>query len=236
MPLTVVNEPNCPYLPGRQSRSAAFRASSLSAEIYHDLMDAGFRRSGDIIYQPQCPGCRQCIPLRVCVDRFVPSKSQRRVLRRNDDLDVYVGPARIDARRVELYRKYVIQRHKRDLSDSDDTPAWLYRSPVTTVETTFMTGDGRLLAVGICDVSTRSVSSVYFFFDPDEAGRSLGTFGALCEIDYARRMGIPYYYLGYWIPESPAMSYKANFAPAEVLSTDGVWRTLDGLERRIVRP
>jgi len=101
---------------------------------------------------------------------------------------------------------------------------FLYESPVETIECCYRDAGGRLLAVGICDVCSRSLSSVYFYFDPDEKRRGLGTYGALYEIELARRTGIPWYYLGYWVQGCGAMEYKSRFRPYELLGTDGVWR------------
>ena len=103
---------------------------------------------------------------------------------------------------------------------------FLYRSPVETVEFTYRLPDEsrRLIGVGICDVCEKSLSSVYFYFDPAEARRGLGTFSSLWEIDFARRNNIPYYYLGFWIRGCASMSYKCNFRPCEILHPDGLWR------------
>jgi arginine-tRNA-protein transferase len=137
-----------------------------------------------------------------------------------------------DDERYELYRRYVDGWHGRAIEDGPDTAAadpreafesFLYDSPVDTVEFTYRNPNGQLLAVGICDRSKQSLSSVYFYFDPAHARRGLGTFGALHEIAVARDAGIPFYYLGYWVRGCAAMEYKANFRPNQVLLPDGRW-------------
>jgi arginine-tRNA-protein transferase len=195
-------------------------------ELYHRFMDAGFRRSGRLLYQPACAGCRECRPLRVPVALFRPSRSQRRGWRRNEDLTVTVGEPEATDERYDLYRRYVVDWHGRasDAEDRQGFESFLYESPVETVEFTYRDASGRLLAVGICDVCSDSLSSVYFYFDPAESRRGLGTYGALREIDAARRMGVPHYYLGYWVEGCGAMQYKAEFRPVELLHGDGVWR------------
>jgi arginine-tRNA-protein transferase len=188
-------------------------------------MDAGFRRSGKVVYQPVCPGCRQCVPLRVPVASFTPSKSQRRAWRRNQDLTVTIAPPEPTLEKHDLYERY-----RRDWHGSADPPSWeqfvsfLYDSPTQTLEFSYRDGAGHLLGIGICDLSPKSLSSVYFYFDPAQSGRALGTFSALYEIDWARRAGIPHYYLGYWVAGCTAMAYKNTFRPCELLGTDGVWR------------
>jgi arginine-tRNA-protein transferase len=224
IPLTVLAEEDCPYLPGRRARTRAFLADQFPAELYHDFMDAGFRRSGNVIYQPVCRDCRLCVPIRVPVDRFTPSKSQRRCRRRNIDLRSTVEEPKVTDEKYELYRRYVAARHAgRAQGDLESFESFLYESPVETAEVCHRDADGRLLAVGICDVSKRSLSSVYFYFEPAEAKRGIGIFGALYEIELALGMEIPHYYLGYWVHGCGAMEYKATFRPCEVLGPNGKW-------------
>jgi arginine-tRNA-protein transferase len=232
--LTVLGDHNCSYLPGRTARSRAFVVGrEMSPQVYHAFMDAGFRRSGRLIYQPVCAGCRACLPLRVPVATFAPSKSQRRCWRRNADLQVSIDEPRSTDEKFELFRRYQRLWHgKADADDRQSFEEFLYDSPVQTVELCYRGRGGRLLAVGICDLSPRSLSSVYFYHEPAESRRGLGTFGALHEIAQARAAGIPYYYLGYWIKGCASMEYKSSFGPCEVLEADGVWRNLRAGPRR----
>lgn len=223
--LTVLGNSPCPYLPGRQSKIRAFAASEIDPGIYHRFMDAGFRRSGKMVYQPICHGCRECRQIRVPVDAFSPSKSQRRAWRRNADLLVAIGPPTPSAEKFALYSRYHTRWHGGERTGQAEWVSFLYDSPVQSLEFTYRDGE-RLIAVGICDVSAESLSSVYFYFDPDVAARSLGTHSALYEIDWARKLSIPYYQLGYWVRDCAAMTYKASFRPAEVLGMDGQWRAV----------
>jgi arginine-tRNA-protein transferase len=188
-------------------------------------MEKGFRRSGVLIYQPTCVGCAECRSLRIAVETFRGSASQRRCWKRNSDLVVCVAKAQATAEKFELYARYVRQRHGRE---EDATPEafirFLYESPVETIEMEYRDGSGKLLGVGICDRADQALSSVYFYFDPSERRRGLGMYGILWEIEHARREKLPYYYLGYWINGCPTMHYKARFGPHELLGADGVWR------------
>jgi arginyl-tRNA--protein-N-Asp/Glu arginylyltransferase len=222
--LTPLPEHPCSYLPDRAARNRAFVTDRLPGGLYHRFMDAGFRRSGRLVYQPTCAGCRACIPVRVPVATFQPSKSQRRAMRRNADLSIGAGAPTPTQEKHALYARYLRGWHGRDDDGYEAFASFLYDSPVETAEFEYRDADGHLVAVGICDVCEASMSSVYFYFDPAHAARGLGTFGALYEIAAAAKLGVPYYYLGYWIRGCGPMQYKTAFRPCELLGTDGIWR------------
>lgn len=194
--------------------------------IYHALMDRAFRRSGRFFYQPVCRGCRACQPIRVPTATFAPSKSQRRVRRRNADVTVTVTPRpRPSREKFDLYVRYQRARHNPDRGeDAAGFAEFLYQSSVDSLEFAYRDPAGKLIGVGIGDVCRHSLSSVYFYFDPDEARRSPGIFSAMWEIAFAAEKGIPHYYLGYWVRDCAAMGYKADLGPCELLGPDGVWR------------
>jgi arginyl-tRNA--protein-N-Asp/Glu arginylyltransferase len=230
IPLTVLPEHECSYLTGRRAQTRAFMVGKMPGDMYHAFMNAGFRRSGKLVYQPVCLGCRECISVRVPVETFQPSKSQRRCSRRNADLTITASIPTATQEKFELYRRYCTLWHGKKSDDADEWESFetfLYDSPVETVEFSYRDPGGRLLAVGICDICSQSLSSVYFYHEPTESRRGLGTFGALREIEFSRIRGIPYYYLGYWVQGCGTMQYKANFRPFEALFPDGVWRTID---------
>jgi arginine-tRNA-protein transferase len=214
----------CPYLPGLEARERFFLARRLDPELYHDLMDRGFRRSGGMFYATDCPGCRRCIPLRVPVADFTPSRSQRRVLRKNRDVAVRVRRPEFSRATFDLFRRY--RRHQHGPPASAESPdacrAWLYAAVVETVEVVYTIGT-HLAALSLLDVCSRSVSSVYHFYAPDLARRSLGVLSVLAEIEWTRQIGVPYYYLGYWVEGAKTMHYKASYRPHELL-LDGAWR------------
>jgi len=233
----------CPYLPGRQSRYLVFAAGVFPPEGYHELMNHRFRRSGVVFYRPECPGCRACTPVRVPTERFQPSRSQRRVWRRNADVHVEFGEPVCTQAKWRLYVRYLRYQHDGTMSERfADFREWLYRSCVRTVEFRY-TLRGSLIGVGLADVCSRSLSTVYFYFDSSHARRSLGTYSILWEIEYCRQRGIPYYYLGYYVRQARTMNYKIRFRPCEWLAGDGTWRVLergdeppgDGLDANPIR-
>ncbi len=222
--LQVLQPVACPYLPGRVETIRAVMASAIDADIYRAFMDAGFRRSGRMIYQPVCEACQECVPLRVDVGGFLPSDSQKRCVKKNRDLTVTWATPKLTDEKLDLYGRYVRDWHQRpDEAESTKLESFLYDSPTDTLEFEYRDLAHALLAVGICDISDTSLSSVYFYFDPAHKRRSLGTFGAVYEIEWARQRGLTHYYLGYWVRDCKAMAYKASFEPHELMDQDGRW-------------
>jgi leucyl-tRNA---protein transferase len=217
------DEHDCPYLPGLRAREEFFLTGSFPGELYHDFMDHGFRRSGTLFYRTACPTCDECRPIRIPVNDFVFKKSYRRILKHNDDIRVTVGPPKFSAEKSRLYRSYLTVQHGQSNQNvPGNLRRFLYTSPVESIEFEYRL-NGRLVAVGITDRCSRSLSSVYTYFDPEHAERSLGTFSALFEIRYCEAEGIPHYYLGFYVRECPSMNYKARYRPHEILDTSGRW-------------
>lgn len=213
----------CPYVPDETAREEVFLTAKLDPDLYHDFMDHGFRRSGDIFYRPICPTCFECRSLRVPVHEFVPSKSQRRVLRKNEDINVHAGAPELTDEKCRLYGRYLRERHDSEDHDSpEDLRRFLYRSPVWTLELEYRLKD-RLIAVSILDICRRSMSSVYTYFDPDFSTASIGTFTALKEIEICLRRGIHHYYLGFYVKGCTSMNYKTRFRPYELLGREREW-------------
>ncbi|HUN80106.1 MAG TPA: arginyltransferase [Phycisphaerae bacterium] len=214
----------CSYLPDRTAINEFTVAGRLSGAEYHALMDRGFRRSGDVVYRPACPGCRECIPIRVPVGDFAPSRSHRRVLRKNRDVEITVASPRLSDEKWQVYASYLAAMHDGTMSDDrEGLEEFLYQSPTSTLEMVYRI-EGKVVAAGIVDVCPEALSSVYFYFDPLHARRSLGIFGALKEIEECRRRQIPYWYIGYYIRDCRRMNYKAQFQPCELLDENGHWR------------
>lgn len=213
----------CPYLPGRVARNITILARQLPAGLYHAFMDLNFRRTGRLFYRPDCEGCTECRMLRVPVDAFRLSRSQRRCRSRNADLRLEVGEPRVDAEREQLYADYLAARHDGQMDGSpSELCDFLYTSNLDTIEVVYRLGE-RIVAVGIADVEPRAMSAVYCYFDPRLEPRSLGVFNVLSLLEQCRKRGLPHLYLGYYVAGSPRMTYKAAFRPCEQLGPDGRW-------------
>ncbi|MBI3462378.1 MAG: arginyltransferase [Planctomycetes bacterium] len=216
----------CSYLAGRWAESDWFVASQLPAGAYHSLMDLNFRRSGALFYRAACDGCQECKAIRVAVQEFQPNRSQRRCWRRNQDITVSVGPPVPTEDKLEVYQRYLRDRHDREMGGSwSEFCAFLYNSPLHTREVVYRQA-GQVLAAGIVDVEPHAVSTVYCYYDPDASGRALGVFNVLWTIDWCRRKQVPYVYLGYFVRECNKMNYKAHYRPCELLEPDGRWRRM----------
>jgi arginine-tRNA-protein transferase len=230
----------CPYLKGQEERKVFTHLVGERANELNDLLThGGFRRSQSIAYRPACETCRACVSVRVLVDAFAPSRNMRRVGERNTDLIGEMRSAAPTSEQYSVFRAYLDARHRdggmADMTVLDyammiedshvDTRLVEYRRRGPDSAITGR-GSGELLAVALSDVLKDGLSMVYSFFDPDAAARSLGTFMILDHIARAREMGLPYVYLGYWVPGSRKMDYKGRFLPQERLMPSG-WVRFD---------
>lgn len=229
LPLVYGPASPCPYLPDQPAHALrGLVTDHMPARLYARLLDAGFRRSADLYYQPVCAGCRQCVPIRIPVSSFGPSRRQSRTLRDNEDLTSAFGPLDLTGEKLLLYQRYLAHRHHNHDATEDDLRRFLYQPTGFTAEITYrQRSDARLVAVSIVDIVPPYMSSVYCYFDPGLPRRRLGVYTILAEIGLARSAGLPYYHLGYWIEACSNMAYKADYRPAEVLRTDGRWCPLE---------
>jgi arginine-tRNA-protein transferase len=217
----------CSYLAHRTARDLVLRVEALEPGVYHSLMDLNFRRSGTIVYKPECEACGQCRAIRVPAATFRPNRSQRRCWKRHGDLSVTLGPPELTAEKHALYERYLKQRHDQQMSGSPESlREFLYESPTTTLEAVYRRGD-RIVAAGIIDVEPDALSTVYCYYEPGEASGGLGVYNVLWTLEYARASGIQHVYLGYYIRACDRMNYKLNYRPCELLNPDLSWERIE---------
>lgn len=219
----------CPYVAGRTERKVVTEISGPGTEALHDrLSRAGFRRSHNIAYAPVCPSCQACIPIRVPIATFQPGRTLLRIARANAAVEAFVVAPRATAEQFQLFQRYQQARHGGgDMASMSfyDYRAMVEDTPVETFIVEFRDPDTRLISACLTDRLGDGLSAVYSFYAPGIDKRSMGTHAILWLIERARALGLPYVYLGYWVPESRKMAYKARFRPAEIL-VSGTWRTM----------
>jgi len=229
LPAFYISPPHdCGYLPGREAVTLfADPHNRTTPALYTKLAHYGFRRSGEHLYRPRCPGCQACVPTRLPVDDFAPNRSQRRNLSANTGLRLTSQPFAFDSGQFDLYRRYMQWRHPGSTMDDDSQQHYVECFSSQWCHTTTLTlhDDRRLVAVAITDRLGDALSAVYTFFDPDYAAAGLGTLALLHQIETARRERLAYLYLGYWIGASAKMHYKLRFRPLEWFA-DGRWLRL----------
>lgn len=222
----------CGYFRDRTARNVVLDpAAPDPADDYARALQLGFRRAGDHVYRPHCPGCQACIASRISVADFVPDRSQRRCARRNGDLVVTEARPGATPEHFDLYARYLRARHAgggMDPPNADDFEHFLTAPWSATLFLEFRAAE-RLVAVAVTDICTTGASAVYTFFDPALRQRSLGTLAILKQVELCRRRGLPHLYLGFWIKGHSKMEYKARFRPLELLDRHG-WRELAEFE------
>jgi len=219
---------NCSYLPERSANTLFLDPRfPITTELFGDLNRRGFRRSGDLIYRPHCQDCKACVPARIPTACFILNRAQRRTLKRNLDLTVHVKAAAFDGEHFELFLRYQDARHSGGTMANPDPITYLRFLVGKHADTSFyeFRDRGVLVAVAVIDHLPDGLSAVYTFYDPLMSARSLGTYVILWQIQEAKRRHLPFLYLGYWVKESPKMSYKAHFRPLEVYR-NGCWAVL----------
>ncbi len=219
----------CSYLDGHTAISVfADPDATLSASLYSQLARFGFRRSGGDLYVPACPGCSECVPVRIPVDRFRRSRNLQKLWNRNRDIEWQVQDPLFDHDQFDLYCRYLGARHTGGGMDNPSEEDYQRFLSCDWCETSFLVGklDNRPVIVAVTDVLDDALSSAYTFFEPELARRSLGTLGILYQIELAAVMDYRWLYLGYWIEGSDKMRYKRRFQPLEAYR-EGRWQLME---------
>ena len=216
------DEHDCSYLPGMRATMTYRLAFNLPSDRYESLLERGWRRFGRTLFRPGCSGCAACQSLRVMVADFQPSKSQRRTLNRNRQIDIRIVKPGVSQEHLDLYNNYHLDMHQRR--------DWPFREiSFEQYHESFLEGgfefsrefqyrdNGRLVGLGLVDMPPNTMSSIYFFHHPDYRENALGTFSILQELAEARSTNRQWLYMGYYIRECQSMNYKNRFTPYQIL-------------------
>ncbi len=226
----------CPYLPERYERKVfAHLPLSEGASVNDSLTQVGFRRSQNIAYRPACEACAACVSARIPAGDYIFSRSERKILSRNDDLERRVVDAEATMEQFDLLRRYLITRHADGGMAEMTWPDYVAMVEDTAVRTHIIEyrerangrTAGELVACALVDVMNDGLSLVYSFYDPNQRRRSLGSFVILDHVIQACLTNLPYVYLGYWVRGSEKMDYKVRFSPIELLKPEG-WSLVVG--------
>ena len=227
----------CGYLPNKLAQSLIAAPHHLvDTNIYSGLIQQGFRRSGKFSYRPYCENCKACIAIRLILDNFAPSRSQKRAYKQHANLTVRVLPLGYQQQHFELYTSYQALRHADEevsqqaeahrtaeiQTEADQYRQFLCKSNVESLMIEFSDADGAVKIVSVIDVVRDGISAVYTFYDALEARASFGTYSIMWLAEWTKMLGLPFLYLGYWVEASPKMAYKQQFKPQQKL-IEGEW-------------
>ena len=212
----------CAYLPGRNVRMNYKYVTISNKQFNSAVIQRGWRRFGNYYFYPICKDCSECKSLRIDVERFKPSKSQRKALNRNKDTLLVVQKPTVTNDHIKLYNKYHYWKAQKDgWSGKSITPMEYYENFAQGAydfgKEVLYYRDDKLIGVDLIDIVEDGISSIYFFYDPDYAYYSLGTFSLLKQIEFAKALKKRWIYLGYWVDGCKAFEYKRKFKPLQIL-------------------
>lgn len=218
IPLLLTEQHGCSYLDDEFAQPAFVHpAFEMTRTVYSQLIQQGFRRSGDEVYSPHCPNCSACIPVRLLINEFTPNRSQKRCLQKNRGTKVSIKPAEFEESHYDLYLRYQNDRHHHGSMQHSSPEEYLRFLKSHWCETSFLeiSIDDELAAVAVVDNLDNALSAVYTFFEPKFAAYSPGVFAVLWQIEWAKQLGKEFLYLGFWIKQCKKMSYKSNYQPLQ---------------------
>ncbi len=207
-------EDNCPYIKDEKFKQEYFFATDFTEDDYQKLLEFGWRHFGNYFFKPVCENCKKCQPIRIDVQNFTPSKSQRKILKKNEKIEVIISSLNPTLEIYELYKKHSKVKFNQETNIDNFIYSFYYKSEITLQSEYYY--NNKLVGIGFIDRVKNGLSSIYFAYDTDYSHLSLGTYSAIYEINYAKSLNFKYYYLGYYIKESSRMSYKNRFKPYQL--------------------
>jgi len=212
----------CAYLPNKDVRMYYKYIEEATQSYNTALINRGWRRFGCYYFHPICNGCNECKSIRIDVNNFKLTKSQKKSIKRNSDTEIIIQKPSITQAHIDLYNRYHAFKHQKDDWSHRNISPREYRENFVEgahdfgKEVLFLQ-DGKIIGIDLIDIIDDGISSIYFYYDPDYARLSLGTYSLLYQIELAKVLDLPWIYLGYWVDGCKAFAYKPNFQPQEVL-------------------
>ncbi len=212
----------CAYLPDKSVRMNYRHIEQASKDFVTAVIQRGWRRFGKYYFHPICQGCDACKSLRIQADTFSPRKSQRRVVKKNRETKIIIQRPSLSKAHIELYNRYHAWKSRKDqwrhreISQKEYFENFVDGAHDFGREILYYAGD-TLIGVDLIDIVNDGISAIYFYYDPEHAHLSLGTYSLIKQMDLAKQMGLPYIYLGYWVEGCQAFAYKKNFTPLDLL-------------------
>lgn len=203
----------CPYIKGETACNEFFLAENLSKEELETFFSKGWRKFGPTFFRPVCPQCTKCTPLRIDAQNFKPSNSQKRILKKNNDLTIQFNVLEFREEIFQLYKDHSYSRFNQTVNLNEFLLTHYYPSALGFQSEYYL--EDKLIAVGFLDVTSLALNSVYFIYNPIYLKRNLGIYSIIKEIQFAKSQGLDFYYLGYHVKENPSLNYKAQFRPLE---------------------
>jgi leucyl-tRNA---protein transferase len=225
IPLFLTEKHPCSYLDGEYAQPAFVHpVFTMTTAIYSELIKQGFRRSGDEVYSPHCPDCTACIPSRLRVQEFLPSRSQKRCWQKNSNIKAVVKPPEFDKAHFDMFLRYQKTRHQQGSMAKSSKGDYIHFLKSNWCDTNFVEFliDDELAAVAVVDQLDNALSAVYTFFDPKFSDYGLGVYAVLWQVEWAKQLQKEFLYLGFWIKQCKKMSYKSNYQPLQTLK-DKQW-------------
>lgn len=211
---TFSNAESCPYIPEKECTHEYFLAMDFDEIELNKFLSKGWRKFGIYYFRPSCKNCIECLPIRVLVNKFVLSKSKKRVLQTGNDISIHFNRLRYSDDIYNIYRDHSLNRFNFE-TDRDEFIFNFYYQSCPSFQSEYYLND-KLIAVGFLDKTTDALSSVYFIYRTEYSHYSLGTYSILKEIEYSKKLKLKYYYLGYYIKGNTSMTYKNRFIPYEL--------------------
>ncbi|HAF00904.1 MAG TPA: arginyltransferase [Methylophilaceae bacterium] len=222
----------CGYLPNKLAQSLIASPQYLvDSQVYSELIQQGFRRSGKFAYRPHCENCKACIPVRILINQFTPTRSQKRAFKQHSYLTARTVPVGFQNNHFTLYAEYQSLRHhdsidheRAEKEDPEQYRQFLCQSNVESLMVEFKDAENQVKIVSVIDIVRDGISAVYTFYDARDYKTSYGTYAIMWLCEWAKTLKLPYLYLGYWIQDSQKMAYKQQFNVQEKF-VDGEWIT-----------